>query len=733
MKCQFTRFLILSIIGYALLGCQSENLPVKGSQEHIKTVTKLVDDERLLNASKNPGDWITYGRNYAEDRFSPLDQIDRQTVAGLGLGWALELGTKRGIQATPLVVDGIMFITGPWSTVYAINARNGKVIWKYDPEVPREKAINLCCGVVNRGVALYKGAVIFGTLDGRLISLDASQGSVQWSVQTTSDEDGYRYSITGAPRIVKGKVLIGNGGAEYKARGYVTAYDTRTGDKLWRFYTVPGNPGLPFEHADLEAAAKTWNGRWWEQGGGGTVWDAIVYDQELDQLYIGVGNGVHWDRKVRSPGGGDNLYLSSIVALNPDDGSYLWHYQTTPGDTWDYTATQPIILTDLELDGRTRKVLMQAPKNGFFYMIDRTDGSFISAEPYTYTSWASNIENGRPVETPGARYDDGQVHWITPSSHGGHNWHPMSYSPKTGYVYIPTLHRAGAHYYDSESGFVSPDLRGSGQGYNISAPSKLYLPVAYDEDPRAPSPGTSSGRLVAWDPVKQKEAWGIDQVFHYNGGLLSTAGDLIFQGDAEGMFIARDAYSGEVLWQFDVRSGVNAPPVTYLVDGQQYVSIAVGWGGAQGQSAKVVDRIHPGTIYTFRIGGSAIPPENLPALDRPVTQLTTNASPTTIGNGYNLFSKYCSGCHWGTGRGSGSIPDLTSSSDQVFGAYEDILLNGLLAAQGMPNFGADLHKTDVEKIKAYILFTARSLQEDPENHRTKLAAYQKLADLDNLK
>ena len=729
MKSQFTRFFILAIIGYSFLGCRSEKMPVTGSTEHILSITESVDDERLLNASAYPGDWISYGFNYEEDRFSPLDQIDRQTVQNLGLEWALELGTKRGIQATPIVVDGIMFITGPWSTVYAIDVRKGEVIWKFDPEVPRQNALYLCCGVVNRGVALYKGSVIFGTLDGRLISLEASKGSVQWSVQTTSDEDGYRYSITGAPRIVKGMVLIGNGGAEYKARGYVTAYHARSGNEIWRFYSVPGNPAEGFEHADLEAASKTWNGKWWEQGGGGTIWDAIVYDQELDQLYIGVGNGVHWDRKVRSPGGGDNLYLSSIVALHPDNGSYLWHYQTTPGDTWDYTATQPIILTDLEIRGRNRKVLIQAPKNGFFYVLDRTDGSLISAENYTYINWASHIEDGRPVEVPGARYDDGKVHWITPSSHGGHNWHPMSFSPKTGYVYIPTLHRAGAHYYDSKSSFVSPDEPGSGQGYNISVPSKLYLPAKYDENPRAPSPGTSSGRLVAWDPVKQKEAWGIDQEFHYNGGLLSTAGDLVFQGDAKGMFIARDAFSGEVLWQYDVRSGVNAPPVTYLVDGQQYVTIAVGWGGAQGQAAKVVERIHPGTIYTFRIGGKTTPPEKLSALDRPVTQLTTDASHTTIGQGYNLFSKYCSGCHWGTGGGGGSIPDLIRSSDQVFGIYQDILLEGRLASQGMPNFKTSLTRTDVEKIKAYILFTAQSLQEDSENHRKRLAEYQQLADL----
>ncbi len=729
MKNYLFQLVIFSLLLLGLYQCKSGETYKKGSKEHIRNVTIKIDDNALLEADKDHKDWITYGLNYSEDRYSELKEINKKNIDKLSLHWAIQLGTKRGIQATPIVVDGIMFFTGPWSTVYAVDARKGSIIWKYDPEVPYEKALNLCCGVVNRGVALYKGAIILGTLDGRLISLDAVNGTLKWSVMTVSDKDGYRYSITGAPRIVKGNVIIGNGGAEFKARGYVTAYNAETGEKAWRFYTVPGNPNNPYEHPDLETAANTWTGEWWKQGGGGTVWDAIVYDQELDQLYIGVGNGTHWDRKIRSPEGGDNLYLSSIVALNPDDGSYLWHYQTTPGDTWDYTATQPIILTDLSIDKTTKKVLIQAPKNGFFYVIDRTNGELVSAQAYTYMNWAKGIDNnGRPIEVEGARYDDKKVHWITPSSHGGHNWHPMSYSHNTGYVYIPSLKRSGKYYYDPEKVFVSPDRPSSGMGYNTSIPSKLYLPTVYDQHPDAPKPGTSKGRLIAWDPVRQKEVWGIDQVFHYNGGLLSTATNLLFQGDAEGNFIARDAECGKELWRFDVRSGVNAPPITYLVDGEQYITIAVGWGGAQGQGAKVVDRIHPGTIYTFKLNGNASPPKKFPSLKKQYTLLETEDTPITIGKGYNLFQKNCSGCHFGTGSGSGSIPDLTMSQDRIYENYDEIILGGKLASQGMPNFKNKLTKNDVDNIKAYILFTAKSLRENPMQYRETLTNYQEIAD-----
>jgi alcohol dehydrogenase (cytochrome c)/quinohemoprotein ethanol dehydrogenase len=331
-----------------------------------------VNASRITAADQEPGNWLSHGRSYDEQRFSPLKQINSDNAADLGLEWIYEFDTRRGLEATPIVVDGVMFTTGAWSQVFALDARSGELLWKYDPEVPGEWAVHACCDVVNRGVAIWEGSVFVGTLDGRLVSLDARTGKVNWTVLTI--DKSKPYTITGAPRVVNGKVVIGNGGAEYGVRGYVSAYSAETGAMAWRFYTVPGNPAEGFESEVMEKAAETWTGEWWTMGGGGTVWDSMAFDPELNLLYIGVGNGSPWNQQLRSPGGGDNLFLSSIVALDADTGKYVWHYQTTPGETWDYTATQHMILTELEIDGRERKVLLQAPKNGFFYVLDRENG-----------------------------------------------------------------------------------------------------------------------------------------------------------------------------------------------------------------------------------------------------------------------------------------------------------------------------------------------------------------------
>ncbi len=710
--------------------CQTEPKYDKGTAAHIQAVTTKIDDVVLANQETEHGDWLTYGRNYKEDRYAELTQINKTSVKELGLAWALEMGTKRGIQGTPIVVDGIMFATGPWSVLWAIDVRKGEKIWEYDPAVPRVEATKFCCGVVNRGPAIYKGAIIWGTLDGRLVSVDAATGTKNWETMTIPENS--KYSITGAVRIMDGKAVIGNGGAEFEARGFVTAYDAMTGKKVWRFYTVPGDPSKGFEHPDLAAVAKTWSGEWWKNGGGGgTAWDAITYDPELNTIYVGVGNGTHWDREIRSPGGGDNLYLSSIVALNADDGAYKWHYQTTPGDTWDYTATQPLTMAELVINGVERKVIMQAPKNGFFYVLDRVSGELLSAEPYTYTSWATAIDDsGRPIETAGARYTDGKTHWLSPSSHGGHNWHPQSYSRQTGLVYIPSLKMAEGYARINGQGAFEKDAVGGGFEANVSVAGKIYNPTVFDTNPNAPIPGTAAGRLLAWDPVQQKEVWGIDQIAHYNGGILSTAGGLIFQGDAEGKFSARDALTGEVVWDFDVRSGVNAPPITYLVDGEQYITLPVGWGGGMGQSSKYVDRIHTGTFYTFKLNGQATPPEKLPALASTFTQLKTDAAPENIGEGLNLYLQYCMGCHRSPGKGGGAIPDLTRSSKGIFKNYEEIVLNGMLASQGMPKLGDKISKEELADIQSFVLYTADALGKgmNPKEYATNLAKMQYLAD-----
>ena len=716
------------LISGSLTACQpsTSSAPAEpGSLEHIRNVTEAIDDNALKAADSNQGDWLSYGRNYSEDRYSKLDQITKDNLGELGLAWSVELPSTRGVQATPVVVDGIMYFTGPWSVVYAMDARKGEIIWTFDPEVPRAKAGDMCCGVVNRGVALYKGAVFVGTMDGRMISIDAATGEENWSVMTVPE--GGNYSITGAPRIANGKVIIGNAGAELAyVRGYVTAYDTETGERAWRFYTTPGDPSLPFEAPELEWAAETWNGEYWKTGTGGTAWDAIVYDPEFDQVLIGVGNGSHWDQEVRSPGGGDNLFLSSIVAVDADSGAYKWHYQTTPGDTWDYTATQPIILADLEIDGEVRKTAMQAPKNGFFYVLDRSNGDLISAEAFTYTNWATGIdENGRPIEREGARYTDGRTHWITPSSHGAHNWFPMSYNHETGLVYIPAVVQSGPYAAYSEIPYYENGIL---RGNDLAA----SLPFrAFDEqviDPQAPLPGMKSGELIAYDPVEQERVWEIPQPSHYNGGLLSTSTGLLMQGDAEGMFRIRDAITGEVLWDFDVRSGVISSPITYLVDGEQYITLIAEWGGGQGQTHRLTDALYNGRVFTFKLGGIETAPARKPSERRELTTLTTDASNIDIGWGYTHYIQNCIGCHSLPGGNGGAIPNLARSSDAIFDNYQAILREGALAEIGMP-IHDHLSVKDVEDLKAYVLFAAQSLREGtpPDALARTIAGYQKVA------
>ncbi len=719
----FVSFILL------LIGCNEATLK-KGSPEHIARITQSIDENAIINSNER-GDWLSYGGNYKEARYSPLDQITKTNVDQLDLAWSVDLGTTKGLVSTPLVVDGIMFFSGEFNTVWAYDTRTGEEIWKYIHDYDTDRNVKLCCGFSNRGLAIYKGALFMGTLDGRLISLEASTGKKNWEVMTIPE--GGNYSITGAPRIAKGNVIIGNGGAEFEIRGYVSAYDAKTGELQWRFYTVPGDPKKPYEHPDLKEAAKTWNGDvYWKQGGGGTVWDAIVYDPKLNLVYLGTGNGSHWDREWRSPGGGDNLYLSSIVAVNADDGSYVWHYQTTPGDSWDYTAAQSLILADIKIDGRERQVIMQAPKNGYFYMIDRTNGAFISGDNYVYQNWTSGLDNnGRPIELPEARYTDGRVHWIAPSSHGGHNWPPMSYNPETGYVYIPTaLNSAG--YYHTKSP-KDPESLGGGIGGVASLAVKLYIPNVFD--PKATPPMAESGRLIAWDPVEQKEVWGVDQPSPYNGGLLSTAAGLLMQGDAEGIFAIRDVQDGRVLKRFDLRSGISAPPITYMVDGEQYLTILVGWGGDWAKLHKYVPRIHDGTIYTFKLNGTAPYPEKLPPNEQPLTTLRDNAEPVRVGNGWNVFTRFCIHCHPAPGTGRGSVPDLARSTDEVFDMYDLILTKGAFAKLGMPNFEGLITKDEIKDLKSFLFYSSEVLGKgmSASEYLENIAKMQYAADQENSK
>ncbi|MFC2125832.1 PQQ-dependent dehydrogenase, methanol/ethanol family [Bacteroidota bacterium] len=696
---------ILFVLPILLLGCEKTYQP--GTPEHITHITSRINDDVLAKADEVPGDWMSHGKNYYEDRFSPLDQISKTNIDSLGLAWSLTLGTKRGIEATPLVVDGIMFLTGPWSIVYAVDARTGEKLWTYYPQVPGKYGEKACCDVVNRGLAMYRGQVYVGTLDGRLISLDAATGEPIWEVLTVDTTKNY--TITGAPRVVDGKVVIGNGGAEYGVRGYVTAYDAMTGEQAWRFYIVPGDPSLPFESHAMEVAAKTWNGEWWKHGGGGTAWDAMAYDPELRLLYVGTGNGSPWARQYRSPGGGDNLYLSSIVALNPDNGELVWYYQTTPGESWDFTATQHIILADLEIEGQQRKVLMQAPKNGFFYVLDRATGELLSADAFVYVNWATGVDlkTGRPMENIFTRYEIVNA-MVAPNYEGGHNWHPMAYNPLTGLVYIPALDNASMYginpnWHLHDKGF------GVGNKWNVGIGHNPEVPVWRDS---LIERSFSRGKLMAWDPVEKRQVWKVDHPTTWNPGILTTGPGLVFQGTSDGRFVAYDATDGSKLWESDLDIGVLASPVTYLVDGVQYISIAAGWGSGMGHKVKYTEYIHPGTIFTYVLGGNAPDPEFAIPEPKKLIDLAVSVTEEEIVYGRELFTTYCALCHASVGSGWGVIPDLGYSVEGIFDTFHSIVLEGQLLPLGMPSFGDRLSEQEVTTIKNYILGTAHKKIEE---------------------
>ncbi|MCK5441426.1 MAG: PQQ-dependent dehydrogenase, methanol/ethanol family [Maribacter sp.] len=692
-----TTYLIVCIL--IMVSCNQTSVP--GTKEHIQAVTKKIDDNRLQSADDLPGDWLSYGRNYSEDRFSALNKITKFNVDSLGLAWTLNLGTTKGFEATPLVVDGIMYVSAPWSIVYAVDVRKGEIIWIFDPKVPREYGEIACCDVVNRGVALYKGLVYVGTLDGRLVAIDAATGKKAWEVLTVDQSESY--TITGAPRVYDGKVIIGNGGAELGVRGYVTAYDALTGDQVWRFYTVPGNPADGFESKAMEEAAKTWTGKWWESGGGGTAWDAFAYDPELKLIYVGVGNGTLWNREVRSPQGGDNLYLSSIVAINSENGNLEWYYQTTPGDTWDYTATQHIILAELEVNNQSRKVLMQAPKNGFFYVLDRTNGKLISADPYVYTNWATSVdlETGRPIETDFSRFKEVNAQ-IFPGPSGGHNWQPMAFNPVTKLVYIPARDQSMI-YGQPLHWEYNKDIRAG----NIALGGDKNAVTRMDS--LAPD---EKGMLIAWDPIQKTDVWKVVHKTTWNAGVLSTE-DLVFQGNAEGFLVAYDALDGTEKWQFNVGSGVIASPISYMVDDIQYITIVSGWGGVGGRFVRYTDQLYPGTIYTFALGENEDIPE-YPVMTKKLIDLEVAVDIGDIEQGKLVFGQYCNRCHGSPGTGGGAYPDIAYSNKAVFNLFSQIVGEGAFLGKGMPNFGDRLDEEQIKNVKNYILSAAKDLRNDKD-------------------
>ena len=692
------------VMTLAIAGCSEE--PATAEQ----SVVEAGAPAEQATVTMPDTEWTLHGNDVGEQRYSTLGQINKDSVDQLDLTWSFDMYTRRGVEATPIMVDGTLYVTGSWSMVYALDARSGELKWFYDPQVERGFLAKGCCDAVNRGVAYVDGRVFVGTYDGRLVALNAEDGKVLWDVQTTDREQSY--TISGAPRVVKDMVVIGNGGAELGVRGYVSAYDQASGDMKWRFYTVPGNPADGFENEVMAKAAQTWSGEWWKWGGGGTAWDSMVFDPELNLLYIGVGNGSPWNQTLRSPDGGDNLFLASIVALNPDTGEYIWHYQTTPGETWDYTATQHIMLAELDLEAGKRKVLMQAPKNGFFYVIDRVTGELISAEPYLEgITWASHVdmETGRPVETENARVFDGENVTI-PGNAGGHNWPPMSFNPENGLVYIPTM--------IFPMRFLQPTTE------NYAEPGQGYWNTGFDRSPNILPEGSTqelndmlaeayTGALIAWDPVNKEARWRQPLGMPNTGGTLATAGGLVFHGGNKTHLVATDADTGEDVWSRNTHTGAWAAPMTYALDGEQYIAVAAGFGGGLASEASALahgwEIPNLSRVLVYKLGGKhQLPPP--PVVDRKLAKpLAVTASADVVEHGKATFHRHCAMCHGDSLRGGGLTPDLRYSSENVHNIWQDIVRGGALKARGMVSFAEFISEDDAEAIRQYALARANVL------------------------
>jgi quinohemoprotein ethanol dehydrogenase len=661
------------------------------------SAARPVNTARIVN--QKPGEWLSHGRGYDEQRYSPLDQINLNTVKDLKLAWYADLGSTRGVEGTPLMVDGVLYNIQPWNITTAYDAKTGKELWKYDPKVPESTGRYACCDIDARGLAAWNGKIIVPTLDGRLIALNAKTGKPVWSVQTLDEKTPWPYTVTGAPRVFDGKVIIGNAGGEVAAQGYMTAYDAETGKKLWRFYIVPGDPKVhPWTEAD-KMAAKTWaDPEFWKTGGGGNNWDAIVYDPKAKLVYIGTGNGGPWYPDYRGGGKGDNLFISSIVALHVEDGSYAWHYQVVPGDKWDFDNTAPLMLADLTIDGKLRHVIMQAPKVGFFYVLDRITGEVISAKDYVPQNWNIGFEpkTWRPIINPAVDYKTDKPILVMPNS--SHNWQPMAYSPRTGLVYFPV----------NEGGRIiakDPDFKvtpGSMSQLGILDYGDSPERKALQEEQRR----ISKSYLIAYDPVKQQAVWKAPYKRGGNGGVLATAGDLVFEGTAGATFAAYNARTGEKVWEMPVQQSPISGPISYEIDGEQYVAVNAGFGGGLAHDGQMaadpsLQLYDYGRLLVFKLNGkAALPPFKrvVATLDPPPQVQKTNGQ---VIEGMKLYAKNCQGCHGENLRGG--IKDLRRMSKETHAEFFDIVLGGKRQAKGMANFSNVLSRNDAELIRKYII------------------------------
>jgi quinohemoprotein ethanol dehydrogenase len=649
-----------------------------------------------------PGEWPSDGRDYSAQRFSPLTQINASNVSRLGLAWYDDLDTLRGVEATPIYADGVLYNSLPFNIIKAYDAKSGRVLWTYDPKVPREMARYACCEPDSRGLAMWHGLIVIATLDGRLIGLDKTSGKPVWTTQALPST--MPYTITGAPRVFGDQVVIGNSGGDLGVRGFVAAFDAATGQKRWKFFLTPNPKGEPDHEASdpiMPMVRKTWSddGLWKQLGGGANPWDSIAYDPELKLVYVGTGNSSPHSQFYRSPGGGDNLFVCSIVALHAEDGSYAWHYQMIPGEEWDYTCTSSIVSADLTVDGKPRKVIMQAPKNGFFYVLDRKTGQLISGKSYVKVNWTLGLDkNGRPIDNPAARYTE-EPALVYPGPGGAHNWFPMAYSPRTKLAYFPA-YQSGFVYARAPNWTPQPFRSNSGWGGFSGEALKKRMALQKEADKN------EKAMLVAYDPVKQQVAWSVPLPRHGNGGVFVTASDLVFEGTTKQTFAAFDAKTGKQLWEFPTQSAPVAGGITYEVDGEQYVALNAGWGGGAAQverGAGIELPRAPARLLVFKLGAT----RTLPPLAKaePIPQPPPlRASEADIQAGAQLYADTCSGCH---GREAvGGVKDLRHIDAATHARFKDIVLGGIYADKGMASFKDLLSDKQAEQIHDYLIARA---------------------------
>jgi quinohemoprotein ethanol dehydrogenase len=645
----------------------------------------------------NPDEWASWGRTGHETHFSPLDEIDAGNVAELKLAWHYDLEPGY-TPTTPLMAEGKVFLTTGHSHIRALDAVTGEQIWEYDGGTRARATSPMDLSWGNKGIAYDAGRVFLATSDGYVIALDAKDGKEVWKVQDFGPDEPR--TMNGAPRVFAGKVIIGHGGADITPlQGYVSAYDTKTGKLDWRFYTVPGgDPNAPPTTKAEKVMRPTWPSGWTNpdgtrRGGGGTAWNAFSYDPELNLIYLGVGNGFPYNQDKRSPGGGDNLFLASIVAVNASTGEYVWHYQVCPAEQWDCTATTDMTLAELEIDGKPRKVLMQAPKNGFFYVLDRKTGEFISAEKIAKVTWAEKVDpkTGRPVMNPGMRYQGKQgLFEMWPGPTGAHSWQPQAFSPMTGLVYIPVIEQGAV------IGDVAPDAEGMMANMGVTL------------IPEASLKGGAHAWLRAWNPATQKLAWEKELPGSWPAGVMTSAGGLVFQGRMDGKFVAYDAKSGAELWSFDAQAPIVGAPITYRMNGKQYVSVITGPGG-QGAGMQTLgnqdlntDYRLPRRVLTFALDGK----DSLPKLDwtppTPPADPDFKADPARATAGAMLFgTKACMVCHGWNAVASGAAPDLRVSPMITDPAAFKAVVHGGLQMNGMPAF-RDISDSDLETIRFFL-------------------------------